>query len=182
MSRALSPCGTGSVIPPRTHRRPKDTSSGLGIHHPGPGRVRLPPRAGIQRRLVHCGSVACQSASQAASRRRPAERSARRSQPATPDHEALDQPAQPKPARPKPLEPPPEAFAGGARHVRLLPLASAPTADILKQPKPSSCQASVAIARYGVRVPGLLPRGWCSTVVSEEGKNTLWWPSRQRTR
>jgi hypothetical protein len=47
---------------------------------------------------------------------------------------------------------------------------------------PSACQASVTIARYGVRLPGLLPRGWCSTVVSEEGKNTLWWPSRQRTR
>ena len=36
-----------------------------------------------------------------------------------------------------------------------------------------ACQASVAIASYGVRLPGLLPRGWCSTVVSEEGKNTL---------
>ncbi len=47
---------------------------------------------------------------------------------------------------------------------------------------PFACQADVAIARYGVRLAGLLPVGWCSTVVSEEGKNTLSWPSRQRTR
>ena len=45
-----------------------------------------------------------------------------------------------------------------------------------------SPQASAAIAHYGVRLAGLLPLGWCSTVVSEEGKNTLSWPSRQRTR
>src|SRR6266568_2071798 len=45
-----------------------------------------------------------------------------------------------------------------------------------------SSHADGGSTSYGVWLPCLLPLGWCSTIVSEEGKNTLSWPSLQRTR